>query len=48
MLSYEYFPEDINSIVPAPRYPTNAVNANAEADRDGKYNLERKRTSTLV
>ena len=48
MLSYEFKPEVINSIIPAPRYPTNALAPNATEQRNNKYNTERRRTSVLT
>jgi len=35
MLSYEYKPEVINSIVPSPRFPDKALNRNQDDMRDG-------------
>ena len=48
MLSYEYKPDSINNVVPAPRYSPKALNSHEEILRDSKFNLERKRTATIT
>ena len=48
MLSYEYKPDNMNVIKPAPNYPTKALNSNKDLNRDNSFNLERKRTAGLT
>lgn len=48
MLAYEYRPDQMQELVPSPRYIEKALNKNAHHLRDAKYNLERYRTSGIL
>lgn len=51
LTAYEFVPEMISSLSPAPRYPTPALGlskAQQKSNRDARYNLERHRSSYIT
>lgn len=51
LTAYEFVPEMISSLSPAPRYPTPALGlskAQQKGNRDARYNLERHRSSYIT
>lgn len=47
MLAYEFKPDAMSELTPAPKYIEKGLNKHMHHHRDGKFNLERHRTSVI-